>query len=356
MIQTPPPPPPSRIASRSSLLIEETETEIDNVIDIEEVGDGIDTGIHVSNADSIRIDRKGWTRDYTKLMLSKAEQVVGSQWMHSYSHKRYKMMDGLLGGSMTILSFSGGFLESEQFTTMIIKYISFIVGFLAMTQQLMNFSGKSAVHKTCMNEYCDIVNTITSELAKKPEDRDEIHTFLAIIRQRMFISSKNAPDIPNKVIKAFRKQFPRARFVNHINVDLNDFAISAQTRGTRRTRIEEKKKKIKNQKEKGTKTEAVRTNAPYSLATGASPHNSSDISYRSGGGGGGQTRTERGIITPHKNRRRSFSHIRQMSFTESSVSPNALGKSIQDTIKAKTFTLSPPMNYQLEQLKRESNT
>jgi hypothetical protein len=262
----------------------------------------------------------GWTCEFEKLVKKKGEQAMASQWLHSKSYKRYKMMDSVLGGSMTILSFTGGFLESEDLTTSSIKYISFIVGFLAMIQQLMSFSGKSAVHKATMSEYADIVNTITSELAKKPDDREEVRVFMNDIRQRVFLSSKNAPNIPNKVMRSFYSHFSDVTPANPIDIDhMNELTIPVQyLRKGKGSKRKKKKELPKTHRNLAAYKTSKRPSIPHIININWDPNGDDD-------GGGGGVRVN-----------------------------NVLRKSITDSINAKSYSIRPPIEFQLKQLDQES--
>lgn len=269
----------------------------------------------ISSINSSEVDRmNGWTCEYVDLVKRKGEQAMASQWLHSKSHKRYKMLDGLLGGTMTILSFTGGFLESEQMTTTFLKYISFIVGFLAMIQQLMNLSGKSAVHKTTMDEYADIVNSITTEIAKKPEDREEVHSFLNNTRHRIFLSSKNAPVVPSGIMKSFQSKFINITPADQINIGyMNKLVIQEH-----------------HLKRKGRRGGISQSHAP------STPHRRSRSHPR---------RTVSGSM---------YSHQSTTDRRSRAEKQNVLQKVISDRINVKTYCVSPPVSYQLKQLRRES--
>ena len=267
-----------------------------------------------SSTHSSEIDRmNGWTCEYVKLVKRKGEQAMASQWLHSKSHKRFKMMDGMLGGTMTVLSFTGGFLESEQMSTTFLKYISFMVGFLAMVQQLMNLSGKSAVHKTTMDEYADIVNSITTEIAKKPEDREEVHTFLNNTRHRIFLSSKNAPVIPDSIMKSFQSKFNDITPADQINIDyMNKLVIQEHH--------------LKRKKKRGRSQSRLPSRHP------------------------GRSRSRRKSVAGSMDSYASVSGRRSGSVE----TQNVLQKMISDRINVKTYCISPPVEYQLNQLKHES--
>ena len=153
-----------------------------------------------------------WNDIYETCVREKGEQAIASKWLHNKSAMQYRIADSVLSGLIAIMSFSIGFFENEYIFSQSVKYISFSVGLIALMQRLVGFSGAHSRHKATSVSYDDVVNRVSTELAKPRDERDNVTVFIREITNEMNNANKNAPHVYWWVIKSFYKKF------EHLNI------------------------------------------------------------------------------------------------------------------------------------------
>jgi hypothetical protein len=160
-----------------------------------------------------------WTTVYETILRTKGEEAIASKWLHRKSAFYYKVADSSLSGLMAVISFSISFLEKENLIEGYITYLSFSVGMLALIQQLTNLSGKNSTHKSTALEYEDIVNIVSSELAKPRDKREKIEGFMKEINNKMISCNKNAPHVYQCITNKFYKKFGHLKMASPVSID-----------------------------------------------------------------------------------------------------------------------------------------
>jgi hypothetical protein len=156
---------------------------------------------------------------YETILRTKGEEAIASKWLHRKSAFYYKVADSSLSGLMAVISFSVSFLEQEKLIEGYITYLSFSVGMLALIQQLTNLSGKNSTHKSTALEYEDIVNIVSSELAKPRDKREKIEGFMKEINNKMISCNKNAPHVYQCITNKFYKKFGHLKMASPMSID-----------------------------------------------------------------------------------------------------------------------------------------
>jgi len=154
-----------------------------------------------------------WNPYLEKLVKKEGEQSQALYWLHNESSKLATMYNDWIQIPGIILASITGFLSatSNIVPPIGIGAMSLIVGLLNTVNSYYKFAQNAAAHKISAQLYLKMYKNICTELSLPIKQRAEANNLLQNIRDKLARITEIAPQIPNRVIKRFKRKFKSAQ-------------------------------------------------------------------------------------------------------------------------------------------------
>jgi hypothetical protein len=152
-----------------------------------------------------------WNDAVERLIKGIGEKALSMSWLHNKSEKRYKYLNNYLAIPSIILSSVTGAgsigFGSEGNISYIMGGLSLLVSILSTLNSYFVFAQRSTEHKIAAVQYSKLYLTISIELALPRLKRMNVKDFLKVISQECQRLNEIQPQIPDIVIKEYKKAF-----------------------------------------------------------------------------------------------------------------------------------------------------
>jgi hypothetical protein len=154
-----------------------------------------------------------WNPYLEKLVKKEGEQSQALYWLHNESSKLATMYNDWIQIPGIILASITGFLSatSNIVPPIGIGAMSLIVGLLNTIISYYKFPQNAEAHKISAQLYLKMYKNIRTELSLPIKQRANANDLLQNIRDKLARITEIAPQIPNRVIKRFKRKFKLAQ-------------------------------------------------------------------------------------------------------------------------------------------------
>lgn len=154
-----------------------------------------------------------WNPYLEKLVKKEGEQSQSLYWLHNESSKLATRYNDWIQIPGIILASITGFLSatSNIVPPIGIGGMSLIVGLLNTVNSYYKFSQKAEAHKISAQLYLKMYKNIRTELSLPITQRANANHLLQNIRDKIARITEIAPQIPNSIIKRFKRKFKTAQ-------------------------------------------------------------------------------------------------------------------------------------------------
>lgn len=154
-----------------------------------------------------------WNPYLEKLVKKEGEQSQSLYWLHNESSKLDTMYNDWIQIPGIILASITGFLSatSNIVPPIGIGAMSLFVGLLNTVNSYYKFPQNAAAHKISAQLYLKMYKNIRTELSLPITQRANANVLLQNIRDKLARITEIAPQIPNSVIRRFKRKFKAAQ-------------------------------------------------------------------------------------------------------------------------------------------------
>lgn len=156
-----------------------------------------------------------WNSQLEKVISDEGEKCLSYMWLHDRSQKKYNFLDTSINVPVVILSTLAGassigsdslFKGFEQ-ASVIIGIVSIFVGILQTLNSYFGWSKRTEGHRISSIQFSKIYNFIKIELSLPREQRLKPEEFLKLIKEQLERLREVSPQIPDDIIKQYKKAF-----------------------------------------------------------------------------------------------------------------------------------------------------
>lgn len=161
----------------------------------------------------------GWTKEQEELMAGWADIAACYRWMHDKYEKKASMnnmwitvpvivLSTLTGSASFIMtSMTGDNPTAAKYAQIGIGGVSIFTGILTTLGNFFRYAQSSEANRVASIAWGKFQRQIAIELALHPEDRIDSMDFLNVCRSELDRLIEQSPQIPDKVIEEFEKEF-----------------------------------------------------------------------------------------------------------------------------------------------------
>lgn len=163
-----------------------------------------------------------WTDRQITLLRSWADKARCYSWMHTKSSNYYKKLNYMFTIPSILLSTIAGsanFMVSgteqggNSETTLFLGSMNLFTAMLMSTNQFLKLPEHTDRHKNAANGYSKFRRNIKTQLSLEAEDRENGIQFVSICQREFDTLIEQSPDIPEKIIDEFKKEFAESTLV-----------------------------------------------------------------------------------------------------------------------------------------------
>ena len=156
-----------------------------------------------------------WNSQLERIISDEGERSLCFIWLHSNSEKYYSKLNTYLTLPVIILSTIAGagsigtqsLFNNSQTANMIIGGISLSVATLNTIGGYFGWAKRSEAHRIAATTYSKVYRFILIELALPRSERIKAKDMLKIVREQCDRLSDTSPQIPDNIIRRFKKRF-----------------------------------------------------------------------------------------------------------------------------------------------------
>lgn len=184
-----------------------------------------------------------WSKEQEQILKIWAEKAAGYRWLHEKAGRHYRRLNNNLTYPQIILSTLagvGGFGISSATESYGMTYfgygiamINIVTALLISLQKFMMAAEKSENHTAIGRQFASFYRNITLELSLNPRDRTNCLELCNACKDRYDRLMNIAPNVPEKIIIMFKKEFPDAKYKPDIANGLSDMHIWEKTQETK---------------------------------------------------------------------------------------------------------------------------
>jgi len=163
-------------------------------------------------------DQKGkikWNGQIERILSEEGERALCYSWLHTHSQKRYTTMNNYITIPTIVLSTIAGTASIGSQSLFSDPAASSIgIGALSLTVSVLNtlashfgWAARKEAHRMTSSSYSKIHRFIMIELSLPRTERMEAQDMLKVVRDQLDRLHENSPQIPDQIIRKFKKQF-----------------------------------------------------------------------------------------------------------------------------------------------------
>lgn len=161
-------------------------------------------------------NENGWTQEHEEILIEWADKAMCYRWLHSKSNALYSYLNALYTIPVIIISTLTGTANFAQqrvpeqyqaFFMMIVGGFNLLGGIVTTIQQFLKITQLNEAHRVSCIAWDKFYRNIKIELAKHPSERIEVKQMIKMNKEEFDRLMETSPNIPEKIIKQFKKNF-----------------------------------------------------------------------------------------------------------------------------------------------------
>lgn len=161
-----------------------------------------------------------YTTELEQIMGSEGEKCICYKWLHEKSETHYAYLNHWIALPVTVLSTitgassigSSSMFEDARIAGFAIGGVSLSIGVLNTIGDYFSFSKRSEGHRYAAVNYGKIYRFLQVELALPRTERMGAKDLLKTIREQIQRLEETSPQIPEFIIKRFKREFPQEKY------------------------------------------------------------------------------------------------------------------------------------------------
>ena len=156
-----------------------------------------------------------WNTQIERILSEEGERALCYSWLHKHSQKRYTTLNNYITIPTIVLSTIAGTASIGSQTLFNDPAASSVgIGVLSLTVSVLNtlashfgWAALKESHRMTSSAYSKIHRFILIELSLPRKERMEAQDMLKIVRDQLDRMQETSPQVPDQIVKLFKKQF-----------------------------------------------------------------------------------------------------------------------------------------------------
>lgn len=150
-----------------------------------------------------------WNEALEGVVKKEGEEAESLFWLHNKAALRSRRYNDYIQIPAIILATVTGFFSAtaDVLPPQAIGAMSVVVGILGTVNSYFKFSQRSEGHRIASLLYMKMYKNIETQLSLPTNQRQPAEVFLKMLKEEMERVNETAPDVPEEVIKEFKKKF-----------------------------------------------------------------------------------------------------------------------------------------------------
>lgn len=158
-----------------------------------------------------------WSIEHEKILSEWADKAMCYRWLHAKATSMYTKLNIAYTIPVIIISTLTGTANFAQdrvpesfkhLFVMIVGGFNLLAGIISTIQQFLKIAQLKIAHSVATIEWDKLYRNIKIELAKHPNERTDVTILLGKAKEEYDRLMETSPNIPDKIIVMFKKQFP----------------------------------------------------------------------------------------------------------------------------------------------------
>lgn len=163
-----------------------------------------------------------WTKFYELILIDWCDKAMCYRYLHGNCNRYYNFMHILFTIPVIFISTLTGVANFAQeripddyvfYYTIGVGSLNILAGFITTISQFLKISELNESHKMSAISWGKLHRNIKLELAKKPEERENVKIFIKNSKEYYELLIETSPAIKYSEIKAFNKKFKKSDFL-----------------------------------------------------------------------------------------------------------------------------------------------
>jgi hypothetical protein len=177
-----------------------------------------------SNAD-VENNHFSWTPEHEAILIEWADKAMCNRWLHSKSNALYSYLNAWYTIPVIVISTVTGTanfaqervpIDYQNYFAMIVGGFNILAGIITTIQQFLKITQLNEAHRVSAIAWDKFYRNIKIELAKHPDERMDVSHMLKMNKEEYDRLMETSPNIPEKIIKAFKQSFINSEEVKNI--------------------------------------------------------------------------------------------------------------------------------------------
>lgn len=166
-----------------------------------------------------------WTTEHEEILIEWADKAMCYRWLHSKANALYSTLNAWYTIPVIIISTLTGTasfaqervpLNYQSYFIMTVGGFNLLAGIISTIQQFLKITQLNEAHRVSTIAWDKFYRNIKIELAKHPLERLEPRHMLKMSKEEFDRLIETSPNIPEKIIKQFKKHFNKQEMFNKI--------------------------------------------------------------------------------------------------------------------------------------------
>lgn len=162
-----------------------------------------------------------WSKNYEIILADWSDKAMSFRYLHSKCNRYYNNLNNSITIPVIVLTTLTGVANFAQsrvppdyvpYYTIAVGSLNIISGLITTISHFLKIAELNESHRVAAISWGKFCRNIKIELAKHPEEREALETYLKRTKDQYDLLSETSPDIRHKVILAFNKKFANKNF------------------------------------------------------------------------------------------------------------------------------------------------
>ena len=157
-----------------------------------------------------------WSDKHVDILVDWADKAMCYRWLHSKNTDKYKKLNAFFTVPVIIMSTLTGTanfayervpVDMQSYYSMIVGGVNILAGIVTTIQNFLKISELNESHRVASIAWDKFHRKIKLEIAKSPEERSDVDTFLKNCSEEFDRLTETSPDIDESILKIFKSTF-----------------------------------------------------------------------------------------------------------------------------------------------------
>lgn len=157
-----------------------------------------------------------WSEEHENILIEWADKAMCYRWLHSKSNQKYSRLNARFTIPTIIISTITGTANFAQdkfpdkyktYAPMMIGAFNIFAGIMSTIQQFLKVAELNEGHRASAISWDKFYRNIKVELAKKPDERNEVIQMIKICKEEFDRLMETSPVIGDDIVRQFKKAF-----------------------------------------------------------------------------------------------------------------------------------------------------